>query len=235
MRTKPGGDKAQVLRGHFMFRAFSEAELGALMAHAHVATFAAGEQIYLKGSPGTSMMAVLKGAVRISVPGPDGREIVLATIGEGDIVGEIALLDGKERTADVTAASDCEVLVIERRNFLPFMEQHPKVALRLLVALCARLRRTTEQVEDLALLNLPERLAKMLLSLAASKGERTPHGVRIAGRLMQGELGNMLGTSRESINKQLSHWQRAGILEISKGGIFTIRNEAALREIVNVE
>ena len=128
------------------------------------------------------------------MPGLDGREIVLTVIGEGDIVGEIALLDGKERTADATAVSDCEMLVIERRSFLPFLEQHPLVATRLLVALCARLRRTTEQVEDLALLNLPERLAKKLLSLATTQSERTPEGIRIAARLTQGELGNMLAS-----------------------------------------
>ncbi len=233
MQVRAGGDKQQILRNHFLFRELSEAEMTALLAYAHVARFSANERIFLKGSPGTGMMAVLKGSVRIAVPGLDGREIVLTVIGEGDIVGEIALLDGKERTADATAVSDCEMLVIERRSFLPFLEQHPQVATRLLVALCARLRRTTEQVEDLALLNLPERLAKKLLSLATAQGERTPEGIRIAARLTQGELGNMLGTSRESINKQLARWQREGILEFAQGGVVTIHDMDALNAVID--
>ncbi len=233
MQVRAGGDKQQILRNHFLFRELSEAEMATLLTYAHVARFGANERIFLKGSPGTGMMAVLKGAVRIAVPGLDGREIVLTVIGEGDIVGEIALIDGKERTADATAVSDCEMLVIERRSFLPFLEQHPQVATRLLVALCARLRRTTEQVEDLALLNLPERLAKKLVSLATAQGERIPEGIRIAARLTQGELGNMLGTSRESINKQLARWQRDGILEFGQGGVVTIHDMDALAAVID--
>jgi len=233
MQVRSGGDKQQILRNHFLFRELSETEMATLLTYAHVARFAANERIFLKGSPGTGMMAVLKGSVRIAVPGLDGREIVLTVIGEGDIVGEIALIDGKERTADATAVSDCEMLVIERRSFLPFLEQHPQVATRLLVALCARLRRTTEQVEDLALLNLPERLAKKLLSLAHDQGERTREGIRIAARLTQGELGNMLGTSRESINKQLARWQRDGILDFGQGGVVTIHDMDALTAVID--
>jgi len=233
MRSKTASENLEVMRGHFLFRHFSEHELDALIAHARKVSYKSGTPIYLKGTPGSSMMAVLDGTVRISVVGPDGREIVLASIGPGDMVGEVAFLDGGERSADASAATDCEVLVVERRDYLPLLEQNPKVTIRLMAALCQRLRRTSEQVEDLALLSLPERLAKKLLGLAATKGVRTAEGIRIPGRLMQGELGNMLGTSRESINKQLGIWQRAGVLQIGKDGVFTIRNDAALHDLVD--
>src|SRR5262249_19573634 len=158
----------------------------------------------LKGAPGNGMMAILRGEVRISVLGPDGRQITLTTMSEGDIFGEIALLDGGDRTADVVAITDTELLVIDRRSFLPFLERHPAVANKLLVALCQRLRRTTQQVEDLALLDLSARLAKRLIGLAETKGQKTDGGIKIATPLTQGALADMVGTSRESINRQLS-------------------------------
>lgn len=235
MQVRPDGEKHRILRNHFLFRDLGEAELDAVIAQARVVHFKTDEQIFLKGSPGNGMMAVLKGDVRISVPGLDGREIVLTVIGQGDILGEIALIDGKERTADAVAATDCQLLIIERRNFLPFLEHQPKIATRLLVALCERLRRTTEQVEDLALRNLPERLAKKLLALAAERGKQTPEGVQLGGRLTQGEIANMLATSRESVNKQLSRWQREGILQSGPSGSLIIRDLVALRAIVQIE
>ncbi|MBV9523838.1 MAG: Crp/Fnr family transcriptional regulator, partial [Alphaproteobacteria bacterium] len=139
--------------------------------------------------------------MRISAPAPDGREIVLNTIREGEIFGEIALLDGKERTADATAQGACELLVIDRRSFVPFLRKNPEVSLRLIAVLCERLRRTTEQVEDMLFRDLPSRLAKKLIELAAAGGERDAAGRRIATRLSQRLLGTMIGMSRESINK----------------------------------
>ena len=224
--------KRRLLGNHFLFRALSPVELDDLLAYSRVERFRAGDTIFLKGAPGTGMMAVLKGSVRISVPGADGREVILTTFSDGEVFGEIALLDGGERTADAIAASDAELLVIDRRSFLPFLERHPQLAGRLLVALCERLRRTTEQVEDLALLDLPARLAKKLLSLGKAQGRQTAGGIRIETGLSQGELGNMMGASRESINKQLSRWQRDGVIQLAQGAI-TVLDPEALERIID--
>ena len=222
--------KRNLLQGHFLFREFTPAELDELLAYARIERFHARATVLLKGSPGTGMMAVIKGEIRISGPGADGREVIFNTLGPGDIFGEVALLDGGERSADATAVTDTEVLVIERRNFLPFLERHPPVATKLLIALCAKLRRTTEQVEDLALLDLPARLAKKLLSLAEAYGRKTPQGRLIEAKLSQGELAKLLATSRESVNKQLARWQREGIVRITEGAIILV-DEDALRHI----
>ena len=221
--------KRELLQRHFLFREFTPAELDELLAYARVERFRAHATVLLKGSPGTGMMAVLKGEIRISAPGADGREVVFNTLGPGDIFGEVALLDGGERSADATAAVDTEVLVIERRDFLPFLERHPPVATKLLVALCAKLRRTTEQVEDLALLDLPARLAKKLLSLAGGQGRSTTQGLRIDTKLSQGELAKQLATSRETVNKQLARWQREGVLRLDEGAITVLDSEALQR------
>ena len=227
-------DRRAILANHTLFAHLTPGEMDQLLLRAHVARYQQGQIILLKGSPGSGMMAVLKGRVRISAPSSDGREIVLNVIEEGEIFGEIGLLDGKDRTADAIAQTDCELLVIERRSFIPFIESNPQVALRLLAVLCERLRRTTEQVEDVLFLELPARLAKKLLSLAASGGERTLQGRRIATRLSQRELGAMVGMSRESINKQLRQWQNDGIVAVAAGRIELI-DERALRALAEAE
>jgi CRP-like cAMP-binding protein len=117
---------------------------------------------------------------------------------------------------------------------LPFLERHPPVATKLLIALCAKLRRTTEQVEDLALLDLPARLAKRLLSLARAHGRETEQGLLIETKLSQGELAKSLATSRETVNKQLARWQRDGVLRVADGTI-TLLDREALREILEQE
>jgi len=223
--------KRNLLRDHFLFREFTPSELDELLAYARIERFRAHETVLLKGSPGTGMMAVIKGEIRISGPGADGREVIFNVLGPGDIFGEVALLDGGERSADATAATDSEVLVIERRNFLPFLERHPPVATKLLIALCAKLRRTTEQVEDLALLDLPARLAKKLLSLARTHGRQTERGLAVETTLSQGDLAKSLATSRESVNKQLARWQRDGIIRVVEGAI-TLLDREALRQVL---
>jgi CRP-like cAMP-binding protein len=223
--------KRQIFAEHFLFRELTPAERDGLLTYAHVEHYGTGRTIFLKGSPGRGMMAVLKGRVRISATSAEGREIVLNTIEEGEVFGEIALLDGKERSADAVAAADCDLLVIERRDFVPFIENHPGLALRLMAVLCERLRRTTQQVEDVLFLDLPSRLAKKLLDLASTRAQRTPAGLRFDAKLSQREIGTMIGLSRESVNKQLALWQQEGVIAVEKG-IITVRDEAELRSLV---
>jgi CRP-like cAMP-binding protein len=135
---------------------------------------------------------------------------------EGDFFGEIALLDGKERTADATAMTDSELLVVPRRSLLALLERRPDAAIGLMHVLCERLRRTNEQVEDLAFLDLEARIAKVLVRLAEENGgARKPVGVKISQRA----LGELVGGSRESVNKHLQDWKRSGIIAIEKGSI----------------
>ncbi len=217
----------QLLRRSHLFARLGDRDIDELLAHASVARYAEGEQIFAKGDPGNSMFAVLKGRVTISTPSPDGRQVVLTVMRDGDVFGEIALLDGKERTADVTAAADCELLVVTRRSLLSLLERRPDLCIDFLHVLCERLRRTNEQVEDLAFLDLEARIAKALLRLADENGAEAtgarPFGVKISQRA----LGELVGGSRESVNKHLQDWKRHGIIAIEKGAI-VIRDPEAL-------
>jgi CRP/FNR family cyclic AMP-dependent transcriptional regulator len=187
-----------------------------------LATFARTERIrkgtvlFRKGDHPHSLLMVLDGVVKVSAPSPDGREIVFSLIRSGEILGEIALFDGHPRTADATAMTDCELLVIDRRDFIPFVQERPGVALRIIELLCERLRRTSEQVEDVAFRYIDGRLAKTLLRLSRQQGAADAGGLI---RITQRELGNMVGMSRESINKQLMSWQKSGLLDVIKGGV----------------
>ncbi|HLI10548.1 MAG TPA: Crp/Fnr family transcriptional regulator [Alphaproteobacteria bacterium] len=221
-------EKRKLLRQSLLLSRLGDSEADALLAYARLQRYAAGAAIFAKGDAGASMMAVTKGRVRISAPSLEGKEVVLNIIGPGEVFGEIALLDGKERTADATAMTACELLVLERRHFLPVLERHPELCLHLLQVLCERLRRTSEQVEDVLFRHLQSRLAKALLRLAADHGAgASAGGRRIDLKLSQRELGNLVGGTRESINKQLQAWQRAGIIALDKGAI-VIRDGDAL-------
>jgi CRP-like cAMP-binding protein len=229
---KPTGisDRRIIFRRHPLFTHLPDADVDQLLRYARIERHKAGHTIFLKGSPGHGMMAVLSGQVRISAPSPEGKEIVLNLVGPGEVFGEIALLDGHERTADAVAMNDCELLVLERRDFIPFLERHPEVCIRLMEVLCARLRRTSEQVEDVLFLELPARLAKTLLRLAKEHGHMTAAGQVIDLKLSQRELGNLTGATRESVNKQLREWQAIGIVETSANRLI-IRAPESLRRL----
>lgn len=219
----------QMMLRHSLFSALRANELDQLLAHARLGAYRARQEIFHKGSPGLGMLAVLKGNVRISSIGPDGDQVILNLIGEGEIFGEIALLDGKERTADAVAATDCELLLIDRRDFVPLLSANPDLTTRLLSVLCDRLRRTTEQVEDMIFLDAGTRLAKRLLRLGEQHRERNKTAGRMIVLASQRELGTMIGLSRESINKQLAAWHREGIIKIEEGAIVIV-DELALRD-----
>ncbi len=123
--------------------------------------------------------------------------------GKGAIFGEIALLDGGPRTADAVAITDCELFVIERRDFLPIMREEPEVAVRMIEILCSRVRRTTEQAENLMFMPLRGRLAKALLQLSEGDGRNSERKAVVT----QKDLGNLIGMSRESTNRQLRVWE----------------------------
>lgn len=187
-----------------------------------------GAHIFAKGDPGDSMMAVLHGRVAISDPSSDGRQVLLTVFREGDVFGEMALLDGKERSANATAAAACDLLVVPRQSFLRLLERRPDVSMGLMVVLCDRLRRTNQQVEDFAFLGLERRVAKVLLRLAEMDHARAS---RLGIKISQRALGELVGGSRERINKILHDWRRSGIIAVENGSI-RICDRKALTDLV---
>jgi CRP/FNR family cyclic AMP-dependent transcriptional regulator len=224
-------ERARQLLGEcILFRGLTPAERSDLVTRARMRNYAAGETIFLMGSTGDSMMAVLDGNIRISVPSPEGKEIVLAIIQPGEVFGEIALLDGADRTADAVTMDDCEILVLERRDFIPFLHGHPDACLRLLEVLCQKLRQTSQLLEEALFLEGPSRLAKRLVHLAETFGKPVADGIRIDLQLSQQHLGNLVGMSRESMNKHLRQWREAGLIQMREGH-YVITDLEALRQM----
>ena len=208
-----------ILGEHFLLKHLPEKDLKRLEAFAKTRRFKAKEPVFMKGDPASGMMAVVAGRVRISSYSSDGREIVLNVINPGEVFGEIALIDGGERTADATAMEDTELMILERRDFVPFLERNPELCIKLLMVMCNRLRRTSEQLEDFSFLDLRTRLAKRLLDLAEDHGIEEEGGVRISLSLSQRVLGAMMGTSREAVNKQLRAWEDEGLIRLKRGSV----------------
>jgi CRP-like cAMP-binding protein len=214
-----------------LFQAMRPVELDEILKFSTERQCSRGAIIVQQGDEGSSMMAVLRGRVRVSVVSPEGREIVLNMISAGEVFGEIALLDGKPRSADVTAVEDTMLLVVERRHFVPFLWKNEDLYLRLLAVLCDRLRRTSLALEELALFELPERLARLLLKLAEDYGRPCPEGARIELKLSQRDLANQVASSRETVNKQLRVWRDEGVVSTA-GGYIVIRRMDELKRLV---
>jgi CRP/FNR family transcriptional regulator, cyclic AMP receptor protein len=227
-------DKEMVLSEHFLLRHLSRDELRRLAATTTLSNHPAGAVIFQKGDPGNSMIAVVRGRVKICAHSSEGKELILNIIERGGLFGEIALFDGEPRTADAIALEDTDLLSLERSRFQPFLKENPDLALRLLAVVCKRFRETSEHLEDTLFREAPSRLARCLLRLSRAFGKDVDGSTVLDIKLSQQQLGNYVGVSRETVNKQLGEWQRDGLIAINSS-IITLRNKAALEDVALAE
>jgi CRP-like cAMP-binding protein len=201
-------------------------DLKALASRGRVRRFNAGSTIFHEGDPGDAMYVVVDGKLRMSRLSGSGTEATLALIGAGDCTGELALFDGRPRSATATAMQATRVFVVSRDDFINWVKERPSAALALLETLSLRIRRTNEIVTDLVFLDLPHRLAKHLLTLAAGHADGGGSSRRPRLQVTQSELASMLGVSRESVNKQLNQFAREGWITLSRGAVIIDDSEA---------
>lgn len=219
-------NREEILAGHFLLRHLRPEELSRVAASATLARHRSGATIFQKGDPSGSMMAVVRGRVKICAYSADGKELVLNIIDRGSLFGEIALLDGEPRSADAVAIEETELLVLERNRLMPFLTANPEIATRFIAVLCQRLRQTSEALEDALLRDAPSRVARGLLRLAATFGQQKPGGTRLDIKLSQQQIGNLIGISRESVNKFLGDWSRSHYIAVNDGFITIIDKDA---------
>lgn len=222
-----GVDHRQVIRDALMdsdiFGALEDDEIDRLVAYGQTVHYPAGKTIFQKGDPGDSLMIVVEGRVKISTVSAEGKEAVLNFVEPCQSFGEIAILDGKPRSADATTVAPTELFVLRRGEVMAFIEKHPEIALRIMGMLCAKLRRATELLEDHLTVDMETRLARTLVRFAREYGQKCPEGIRIELGLSQRELGGIVGLARENVNRQLSEWRSRGILRIDHGRITICR------------
>jgi CRP-like cAMP-binding protein len=230
-------EKKQVLAKNFLFRQLKAKDLGRVAKLALERHYDHGQVIFQKGQPerkkDIGMMAVITGRVKISICSPDDKEIILNRIGPGGFFGEIALIDGKGHSADATAIGECRLLFIARSDFIPLLRRDPRLTLQLLMVLCQKLRDTSDMAETVRLLPIPVRLARFLLKMAEDGGLETPAGLQVNLKLSQREIGDLIGATRESVNKQLRAWQEQGMIkmEIGPTTLITFLEEEAVEDL----
>ena len=221
------GDTLTDLLGRiWIFQGLAEPQRARLASLARVRVYKARETIVEKGDPARELFVLLRGRAKVLTRGAEGADAALNVMGSGQVFGEVALLDGQPRSATVIALEECEVAVIDLQAFRDFLVSSPPVAFELLGVLARRVRELTARLEDRAFLDVPARLAKQLLWLAEHHGERTASGAQIAVRLSQQELGDLIGATRESVNKHINEWTRSGVLKQGRDRIELLDLEA---------
>ena len=213
-----------------LFRNIDEAHLDEVASYSRVKQFKTRDIICQKGDPGTQMYVIASGRVTMNTESDEGKELAFGMLGPGDIFGEIALLDGDVRTVSIKAMEPTQVVIIQRRDFIPFLEKNPGVAISLLATIAARLRATDELFEDTFFRNLEGRLAKRFLGLAETYGEETHDGVKITVKLSQGDISKLAGATRESINRQMKAWEEEGLISSDQGRI-TLKQPKVLESL----
>jgi CRP/FNR family transcriptional regulator, cyclic AMP receptor protein len=184
-----------------------------------------GETLFVRGDPGSYLYIIESGSVKIALTSSEGKEMILAVLAEGDFFGELALLDGEPRSADAVMVDDTRLMILPREEFLRYVESRPRVALHALAVLSRRLRQTDQLVHDAVFFDVAGRLASVILRLAETIGQPVGSGVTISRRLTQVELAEMIGTTRESVNKWLGFYERQGIIRSQRGLITVLQPE----------
>ncbi|RVU35765.1 Crp/Fnr family transcriptional regulator [Hwanghaeella grinnelliae] len=173
-----------------------------------------GQSLFIQDDPGDALYLVKSGTLEANIFASSGKKLSLNIMQPGDVIGEIAVLDGGPRTATVTALEDAELARVDRTTLIDQMRRNPDIALELIQILCGRLRWISQQVEDMALLNTEKRLARRLILIARKFSDEKGHL-----NLSQSELADFLGLSRESTNKILQGWRSKGLIGLARGSI----------------
>ncbi len=197
-----------------LFLALDPEGAAALRASLTERAVAKGEIIFQEGEPGDRMYVILEGKVKLGQSSNDGRESLLAILGPGEMFGELSLFDPGQRTSTATALTDAVILALSNEQLRPWLAGRPEVAAALLQALARRLRRTNEAMADLVFSDVPGRVAKALMDLGEKFGEITSEGLMVTHDMTQEELAQLVGASRETVNKALADFAQRGWIRL---------------------
>jgi CRP/FNR family transcriptional regulator, cyclic AMP receptor protein len=214
-----------------LFHGLSTADLGLVAAAVRPVRFPAGAAVLTSEQPGEVAYVVQSGTLRVSVARADGSEAILALLGPGEVVGELALLDRAGRSADVVALEAATLLWLDRTTYLRLRDRNPLLGDNLAALLARRLRLANQQILALATLDVPGRVARQLLALAEAYGEPDSFGgVRISLRLTQSDLAGLVGATRVRVNQALGGFKRRGHLIEDRQHRVTLLDPAALED-----
>ena len=227
-------DTRTILSKHFLFSGLDTEGIEDILKLAKEKCYSGHHFIFRKGDKGHYMMLILEGRVRISVSSADGKEIILNLLEPGEILGEMALIDGEARCADAIteSASTTRLLLIYRDDFLIYLKKRPGVAIEFLKVLCKKLRQTSDLAESISLLSISCRLARLLIRFADHHGQQTTQGIHIHLKMSQQEIGYLISATRESVNINLRKWETQGLIVLNPHAI-TIIDRDTLNSIAH--
>jgi CRP-like cAMP-binding protein len=188
-----------------------------------------GQTLFEEGEPGDRLYVILDGKVKLGHSSPDGRESLMAVLGPGEMFGELSLFDPGKRAATATALTDASVLELSNEQLMPWLAGRPEVAAALLQALARRLRRTNEAMADLVFSDVPGRVAKALMDLGEKFGTVTPDGLLVTHDMTQEEIAQLVGASRETVNKALADFTQRGWLRLESRQVLIVDVERLRR------
>ena len=195
--------KTDHLRNIPIFTALSDSDLNRIVSKMVSRDYEKGQMILLEESTGETFFIITSGTVKVTRLSDDGREVILALLGENDFFGEMSLLDGEGRSANIVANEDAEVMTLSRRDFLEYLETYPKIAIALLEELAVRIRKSDQQIKSLSLSDSEQRIGITLIRLAEEGGTIKRGDVTVQNLPYQQDIANMAGTSRETVSRTL--------------------------------
>jgi CRP/FNR family cyclic AMP-dependent transcriptional regulator len=214
-----------VLRRAPLFNGLDDESARTLRRQTSEVKVSRGEHLFLEGQDGDRLYVVLDGKIKLTRAAPDGRENLLSVLGPGEMFGELSLFDPRPRTSTASAVTDATVAALAHDALRPWLLERPEVSMHMLQALARRLRRTNDVMADLVFTDVPGRVAKNLLDLADRFGEQERDGLHVHHDLTQEELAQLVGASRETVNKALADFAARGWLQISARSVLILDTE----------
>jgi CRP/FNR family transcriptional regulator, cyclic AMP receptor protein len=205
-----------------LFDALNDEDSKALRAMVLVVKLNRGERLFAEGDTGDKLYIIISGKIKLTKAAPDGRENLLSVHGPGEMFGELSLFDPVPRTASATAVTDAELAGLAHEDVRAWLSSRPEVAIHLLQALAQRLRRINEVKADLVFTDVPGRVAKALLDLAERFGVQNSDGIQVNHDLTQEELAQLVGASRETVNKALADFAARGWIQLAAKSVLVV-------------
>jgi CRP-like cAMP-binding protein len=218
-----------IVRSAPLFAALDEEAAASLRRSMVEVSLARSEELFAEGDQGDRLYVILEGKIKLGRTSGDGRENLLAILGPGEMFGELSLFDPGPRTAAATSVGDSRLIGLGHDALEPWLVEHPEVSLKLLNALARRLRRTNEALADLVFSDVPGRVAKALLDLSTRFGRPAEDGILVAHELTQEELAQLVGASRETVNKALADFATRGWLRLEARAVVLLDVERLRR------
>jgi CRP/FNR family cyclic AMP-dependent transcriptional regulator len=222
-------ERYSVLSRAPLFESLDEDGARALRSRMTDVQLSRGERLFAEGAEGAELYVVLEGKIKLTRAAPDGRENLLSVIGPGEMFGELSLFDPRPRTSSAAAVTDAKLAALAHDKLLIWLTGRPEVALHMLRALAQRLRRANDVNADLVFTDVPGRVAKQLLDLADRFGERQADGLHVNHDLTQEELAQLVGASRETVNKALADFVARGWIQLSARSVVLLDQERLRR------